>query len=102
MSETICVKGIDIEIEVEHFRGPTPACTNKLPEDCYPAESGEIEWSISENQETLTYEFLLLIIDESQSLWDEIDSAILEHMETQEPDEPKPPEPEPNDYEDRY
>ena len=42
--ETTYILGGNIELEIEfNYIGAVPACIDKLPEDCYPAEDEEIE-----------------------------------------------------------
>jgi len=36
-----------LEVDVEVTSMPIPERINAMPEDCYPAEGGEIEWQIT-------------------------------------------------------
>jgi len=51
------LKGCDFEVEVEidSFSPAVPAVIHKLPEDCSPADPGEIEWHINTGNELLDH-----------------------------------------------
>jgi hypothetical protein len=86
MSITLTLKDMDIEFEIDSFYGGCPARLNCLPEDSYPEEGPEIEWSLCEDQDNV--EFIQSALDNNDELSELVSELLIEHSNNQEPDGP--------------
>ena len=80
---TVLILDTEIEVDVVYFYGGSPARLNALPEDCYPEEGAEIDWTYCDSVSEFAQESI-----ENNDKWQEsISDQLMDIMINQDPDD---------------
>lgn len=87
---TVTILDLEFDVIVHSFVLMDPGRFSGPPEDCYPAEGGEVEWSVNNTHPIA--EFIQSAVDNNDDWKESVEEQILEELN----EEPEPPEPEPD------